>query len=168
MAEHTGFAGEPAEPARGAALAALCVLVRADASAAYRGSEGLAYFTGLSRQTAGTQALCLHLVAILPGGRARAHLHAGHETAICVLGGQAEKLEGSTRSTPISCRLETFTTFLPKCPISLNLGQTEPCTAIIESERGDQPWPGSMRHKRRYGARPHTRHCAPHRLTVYL
>lgn len=33
--------------------------------------------------------MCAHLLAIRPGGRAKAHRHAGHETAIYVLEGTA-------------------------------------------------------------------------------
>ena len=55
----------------------------------YAGKQGFAYFEGIARETTGSQALCMHLLTIPPGGRARAHKHATHETAIYVLSGRA-------------------------------------------------------------------------------
>jgi uncharacterized RmlC-like cupin family protein len=62
--------------------------------ATYDGRQGFSYFEGISRETAGSQAICMHLLEIPPGGRARAHKHATHETAIFVLDGQAKMAWG--------------------------------------------------------------------------
>ena len=51
--------------------------------------QGLTQFEGISAESAGARALCAHLLAIPPSGRAKAHRHAGHETAIYVLEGLA-------------------------------------------------------------------------------
>ena len=53
----------------------------------YTGKQGFAYLEGLSRETVGSTAICMHLLTIPPGGRAKAHKHATHETAIYVLSG---------------------------------------------------------------------------------
>jgi uncharacterized RmlC-like cupin family protein len=53
----------------------------------YEGKQGFSYFEGIARETTGAQAICMHLLTIPPGGRARAHKHATHETAIYVLEG---------------------------------------------------------------------------------
>ena len=55
----------------------------------YAGKQGFSYFEGISRETMGSHAICMHLLTIPPGGRARAHKHATHETAIYVLSGRA-------------------------------------------------------------------------------
>lgn len=55
----------------------------------YHGKQGFAYFEGIARETTGAQAICMHLLTIPPGGRAKAHKHATHETAIYVLDGSA-------------------------------------------------------------------------------
>lgn len=60
----------------------------------YAGKQGFSYFEGIARETVGAQGLCLHLLTIPPGGRARAHKHATHETAIYVLSGTAEMAWG--------------------------------------------------------------------------
>ena len=64
----------------------------------FSGKQGFDYFEGIARETVGSQAICMHLLTIPPGGRARAHKHTTHETAIYVLSGSAimywgEKLE---------------------------------------------------------------------------
>jgi uncharacterized RmlC-like cupin family protein len=56
-------------------------------SGEYAGKQGFDYVEGVSRQTVGSQAICMMLLTIPPGGRARAHKHDTHETAIYVLSG---------------------------------------------------------------------------------
>lgn len=51
--------------------------------------QGLRQFEGISAESVGSRALCAHLLAIPPGGRAKAHRHTGHETAIYLLEGRA-------------------------------------------------------------------------------
>ena len=55
----------------------------------YRGKQGFDYFEGIAKETVGSEAICMHLLTIPPGGRAKAHLHAAHETAIYVIEGAA-------------------------------------------------------------------------------
>ena len=67
--------------------------------------QGLRQFEGISAESVGSRALCAHLLAIPPGGRAKAHRHAGHETAIYLLGGRAvvwfgEQLESRVEVGP--------------------------------------------------------------------
>jgi uncharacterized RmlC-like cupin family protein len=69
-----------------------CRLIRTDET--YAGKQGFRYFAGISRESAGAQGLCMHLLTIPPGGRAKAHLHESHETAIHVLSGEAEMYWG--------------------------------------------------------------------------
>jgi uncharacterized RmlC-like cupin family protein len=56
----------------------------------YDGKQGLSYSAGISAESAGSRGLCLHTLVIPPGGRARAHLHAAHESAIYVVDGDGE------------------------------------------------------------------------------
>ncbi len=53
--------------------------------AAYAGKQGLSYFEGIAAETVGSKGICMHLLTIPPGARAKAHLHETHETAIYVL-----------------------------------------------------------------------------------
>jgi uncharacterized RmlC-like cupin family protein len=60
----------------------------------YAGKQGFEYFAGISSETAGSTGICMHLLEIPPGGRAKAHLHESHETAIYVLSGVSEVYYG--------------------------------------------------------------------------
>ena len=63
-----------------------CRVIRGDGT--YEGKQGLSYFLGVSAGNAGAQHLCLHLLVIPPSGRARAHLHENHESAIFLVQGK--------------------------------------------------------------------------------
>jgi uncharacterized RmlC-like cupin family protein len=67
-------------------VAVECVVVRVGDSKG--GATGLDYLVGISAETAGARRLCLQLVGIPPGGRASAHLHREHESALYVLEGE--------------------------------------------------------------------------------
>ena len=54
----------------------------------YGGKQGFNYFEGLSKESVGSNGICLHLLTIPPGGRAKAHKHENHETAIYVIEGE--------------------------------------------------------------------------------
>lgn len=106
-----------------------CSVVRA--SQAYRGKQGLDYFEGVATETVGSTGLCMHVVTIPPGGRAKAHLHEAHESAVYVLSGEARTWYGE--------RLEQFADMkagdmmyipagVPHLPANLS---DAPCTALI-------------------------------------
>ena len=71
-----------------------CKLIRNEGET-YHGKQGFDYFAGISRQSAGAEALCMHLLTIPPGAVARPHYHERHETAIYVLEGEAEMRHGA-------------------------------------------------------------------------
>lgn len=64
-----------------------CQKLRLDET--YEGKKGFSYFQGIARETTGSQGICMHILRIPPGGRAKAHLHESHETAIYVMEGNA-------------------------------------------------------------------------------
>jgi uncharacterized RmlC-like cupin family protein len=69
-----------------------CRLVRPDSS--YAGKQGFSYLTGIAAETVGSSGICMHLLTIPPGGRAKAHMHESHETAIYVLSGETHTWYG--------------------------------------------------------------------------
>jgi uncharacterized RmlC-like cupin family protein len=98
----------------------------------YVGKQGLTYFAGISAQSAGAQAICLHLLTFPPGQRARAHLHEYHETAIYVLGGQAEMWYGERLGDYLSADAGDYVYIPAGIPhLPGNRSQTEPCLALI-------------------------------------
>src|ERR1700676_5362517 len=80
-----------------------CRLLRAGES--YIGKQGLEYAVAISAESVGAKGIHMQLVTIPPGGRARAHKHAAHETAIYALTGESgvwhgERLEHHTLVKP--------------------------------------------------------------------
>ncbi len=71
-----------------------CRIVRGDGGQGYRGKQGLDYFAGVSAESCGAEALCLHLLVLPPGAEARAHLHQDHESAIFMLEGSSSFRHG--------------------------------------------------------------------------
>jgi uncharacterized RmlC-like cupin family protein len=63
-----------------------CRVVRPGGS--YSGKQGFSYIEGIAKESVGSTGLCMHLLTIPPGGRAKAHKHEHHETAIYVISGE--------------------------------------------------------------------------------
>ena len=70
----------------------------------YTGKQAFTYFAGISAENTGSHGICMHLLIILPGERAKAHLHERHETAIYVVSSQASLLEQSQGTTQVCGR----------------------------------------------------------------
>ena len=70
-----------------------CRLVRPGATT-YAGKQGFDYVEGITAEVVGAKAICMMLLTIPPGGRAKAHMHASHETAIYMLAGEADTWYG--------------------------------------------------------------------------
>ncbi len=80
-----------------------CVKLRPGGT--YEGKQGFSYFEGIAKETVGADGICMHILRVPPGGRAKAHLHASHETAIYVISGHAkmywgERLENVMETGP--------------------------------------------------------------------
>lgn len=72
----------------------ICRLLRTRGS--YEGKQGLSYLEGISAQTVQSTALCMHLLKMPPGARAKTHRHDAHETAIYMLSGSVRTWHGET------------------------------------------------------------------------
>ena len=69
-----------------------CQLIRPGKT--YAGKQGLSYFEGISAEQVGSQGICMHILTMPPGARAKAHLHENHETAIYCLSGEVDTWYG--------------------------------------------------------------------------
>jgi uncharacterized RmlC-like cupin family protein len=107
-----------------------CALIKRGST--YAGKQGFDYFEGISAQTVGSAAICMHLLTIPPGVWAHAHLHENHETSIYLISGQAEMWYGP--------KLEHYMFIEPGDMIYIPAGvphvpgnpsATEPATAVI-------------------------------------
>jgi uncharacterized RmlC-like cupin family protein len=79
-----------------------CHLIRPENS--YEGKQGLRYFAGIAAETVGSSGICMHLLTIPPGARAKAHMHESHETAIYVLSGEVHTWYGDNLEQHIIAR----------------------------------------------------------------
>jgi len=107
-----------------------CRLLQAGAS--YIGKQGLQYNVAISAESAGSQSIHMQLVTIPPGGRAKAHKHSTHETAIYALTGTSgvwhgEHLEHHTIVNPGD--FFYIPADVPHLPY--NPSQTDPVVAVI-------------------------------------
>jgi uncharacterized RmlC-like cupin family protein len=106
-----------------------CRLVRP--SDTYDGKQGLTYFEGIASETVGSRAICMHLLTIPPGGRAKVHLHRDHETAIYILQGEAITLWGDNLEERTDLRggdLFYIPAGVPHLPVNIS---NAPVSAVI-------------------------------------
>ena len=97
----------------------------------YTGKQGFTYDAGIARENVGSSGICMHLLTIPPGGRARAHKHATHETAIYQMTGRSVMYWGERLQHRMEAEagdLIYIPADMPHLPI--NPGP-EPCTAVI-------------------------------------
>ncbi len=69
-----------------------CRVVRSGET--YQGKQGLSYFSGVSSESVGSQAICMHMLVMPPGAEAKPHYHESHETAIYMLEGETSFRHG--------------------------------------------------------------------------
>ena len=107
--------------------------------ATYDGKQGFTYFEGIARETTGSQGICMHILRVPPGGRAKAHLHESHETAIYVLEGQAIMYWGDAlehRMDTVAGDLVYIPAGVPHLPI--NTGSVEAVAVIARTDPHEQ------------------------------
>ena len=109
---------------------ARCVVI--ERAGAHRGKQGLEYFEGVSAQTAGSKALCLHIVKIPPLGRAKPHLHENHESAVYMLSGEAGMWYGEGLREHVWMRAGDFVYIPANVPhLPYNPSEEVVCTGLI-------------------------------------
>ena len=98
----------------------------------YTGRQGHSYVAGVSAESAGAHALCLHSVTVPPGGRARAHLHEGHESAVYVLSGDAVMWSGEGLRERHEVHAGDFVYIPAGTPhLPVNASADQPCVALL-------------------------------------
>jgi uncharacterized RmlC-like cupin family protein len=98
----------------------------------YRGKQNLEIFEGISAQSAGSKGLCLHLITIPPGGRAKPHLHEQHESSVYVVSGKAGMWYGEGLREHLTVSAGDFLYIPANTPhLPYNASDTEPCVGVI-------------------------------------
>ena len=91
-----------------------CVIVRSAEQC--DGKQGVSLASGISSRSAGSRALCLHLVMIPPGTRGMPHFHAGHESAVYTVSGETEVWHGAGLAKRTVVRAGDFMYIPPGTP----------------------------------------------------
>ena len=98
----------------------------------YRGKQNLEIFEGISAQSAGSKNLCLHLITIPPGGRAKPHLHEEHESSVYVVSGKAGMWYGEGLREHLTVSAGDFLYIPANTPhLPYNASDVEPCVGVI-------------------------------------
>ena len=101
-------------------------------STTYEGKQGLTYSAGVFAENTGARALCMHLLNIPPGGRAKAHVHANHETAIYLISGEAIVYHGDGLAHQDRMQAGDFMYIPASVPhLPINPSQTDPALAVL-------------------------------------
>jgi uncharacterized RmlC-like cupin family protein len=87
---------------------------------------------GISAESSGAKGIAMVLLTVPPGGRAKAHMHEGHETAIFVISGEVETFYGHNLEHRIYTKagdMFYIPAGMPHLPV--NRSKTESCSAVI-------------------------------------
>lgn len=115
-----------------------CRVVGAGPEAASK--QGHLHAPAISAQTVGARAIHMQIVRIPPGGKARAHKHENHETALHVLSGEAGMWYGDTLEQHLVTRTGDFLYIPANMPHQpYNLSDTESCVAVIARTDPNDP-----------------------------
>lgn len=109
---------------------AMCRIVR-PGDKTYGGKQGFSYFEGIAAESVGSAGICMHILTIPPGGRARAHKHDSHETAIYVIDGEAEMWFGERLEHHMVTRTGDMIYIPANVPHLPTNRSGKPCTAVI-------------------------------------
>jgi uncharacterized RmlC-like cupin family protein len=94
--------------------------------------QGLSCAPGISAQTAGAKGIHLEIITIPPGGRAKAHKHESHETAIYIISGETEMYAGERLEQHFVGRAGDFIYIPANMPhLPYNPSATEPAIAVV-------------------------------------
>jgi uncharacterized RmlC-like cupin family protein len=108
----------------------VCAVVHAGRP--FIGKQGFSYAPAISAETVGTSAIHMQLLTMPPGGRAKAHKHEAHETAIYVLSGAGGMYYGEQLEQHLVARSGEFMYIPANVPhLPYNMSQTEPCVAVV-------------------------------------
>ncbi|MGC2403159.1 MAG: cupin domain-containing protein [Acidobacteriaceae bacterium] len=107
-----------------------CRLVRAGQP--FQGKQGLMYAPAISAEAVGSRAIHMQLLTIPPGGRAKAHKHESHESAIYLLSGIGAMWYGQQLEHHVQLQPGDFLYIPADMPhLPYNPGATEDAVAVI-------------------------------------
>ena len=118
-----------------APTASTCRVVRS--GDAYVGQQGFTYLAGLTGSTAGSRGICMTLVTLPDGARAKTHLHREIETAVFVIEGEAEMYFGSGLQELLRARAGEYIYIPADMPHLVVNRSGAPCRALVAHTAAD-------------------------------
>lgn len=104
---------------------------------AYTGQQGFTYLAGLTGASAGSRAICMTVLVLPDGARAKTHLHRGIETAVYVIEGEAEMYFGGELEELLRAKAGEFV-YIPADMPHLVLNRSgAPCRALVAHTGAD-------------------------------
>jgi uncharacterized RmlC-like cupin family protein len=110
-------------------------VIRSDAT--YRGQQGFDYAVGLTAATAGSTAICMTVVKLPPGARAKTHLHRGIETAVHVLEGETGMYYGEKLEEHVVMQAGDYCYVPADMPHLVFNESGAPCRAVVAHSAAD-------------------------------
>ena len=108
----------------------ICRLVRPGQP--FVGKQGFSYAPAISAETVGARAIHMQLLTVPPGGRAKAHKHEHHETAIYAISGVAGMYYGEKLEHHLTLKAGEFLYIPADTPhLPYNISKTEPAIAVV-------------------------------------
>lgn len=108
-------------------------------AAAKSSKQDLPLFEGISGKLAGSTAISMQRVIIPPGGKAKAHIHKGYETAVYIIQGTVETRYGEGLKKSILNKAGDFLYIPPDLPHQpRNLSDSDPAIAIVARTDPDE------------------------------
>lgn len=107
-----------------------CMVLKA--STPFVGKQGFSYAPAISAESVGSSGVHMQLLTVPPGGRAKAHKHKTHETAIYVLSGEGGMYYGERLEHHLTVKAGDFLYIPADMPhLPYNPSATEPCCTVI-------------------------------------
>lgn len=103
----------------------------------YVGQQGFMYLTGLTGATVGARGLCMTVLTLPDGARAKTHLHQGIETGAYIIEGEAEMYFGERLEQLLKARAGEYV-YIPADMPHLVLNRSgAPCVALVAHSAAD-------------------------------
>ena len=105
----------------------------------YEGKQGLTYLSGLGGETVGSKAICMKVVVLPEGARAKTHLHRGIETAVYLIEGKAEMFFGDRLEQHVDVAAADYVYIPPDVPhLVLNRSGSQSRALVAHTAADDQ------------------------------
>ena len=105
----------------------------------YLGKQGITYGAGASKETVGAEKICMNVMPIPPGGRAKAHYHDGIETIAYLLEGECAVYYGDALERRVLCNAGDHVFCPADVPHAPSNESGKPCTwLVVHSSGSDQ------------------------------